>query len=92
MAQNIQILLVAKRKSRSKRDMEYYSYRRVEEKFSLCRRAICKWRKEFHGNNNEETEKLKDSLNEEMKLYGPIIDETKLSELNKLNAKLLQAY
>lgn len=59
----------------------------VEERLSCCRKAICKWSKEFQQNSRKSLEELKSRLDKA--LSNPIPDETLIHELNQL---LLKSY
>lgn len=59
----------------------------VEEKLSLCRRAICKWSKFFYENRRQILEKLKEELDQA--LSNPVPNDPLIRELNE---KLLQNY
>lgn len=59
----------------------------MEEKLSMCRRAICHWSKKFQENSRKEIEGLREQLDAAMS--NPIPDDAAIHELNK---KLLTAY
>lgn len=59
----------------------------VEEKLSLCRKAICRWSKAFYANSREELENLKEEL--DAALSNPIPNDDLIRDLNE---KLLQTY
>lgn len=66
---------------------EEHHHLQVEEKLSLCRRAICKWSKAFHENSRHDLETLKKGLDEAMSDPSP--NDTLIQEIN---AKLFKAY
>lgn len=59
----------------------------VEERLSLCRRAICKWSKEFYENSRKTIESLRNQLKEAM---TEIISNEEL--IYQINSDLLQTY
>lgn len=64
-----------------------YLYLTVEEKLSLCRKAICRWSKKHHENSKKEIENIRDQLDTAMS--NQISDDGLIYELN---SKLLLAY
>jgi len=66
---------------------ESNSHLQVEEKLSLCRRAICKWSKAFQENSRHAIETLQQELDKA--ISNPISDDFLIRDLN---SKLLKAY
>lgn len=66
---------------------ETYDYLKVEERLSLCRKAICKWSKEFHENSRKTLEETKAKLDKEMSSTG-----ANDQLIHELNSTLLKAY
>lgn len=66
---------------------ETFTHLCVEARLNLCRRAICKWSKEYQMNSRKAIENLREELEEAM--VNPISDD---AHLHDINAKLLKAY
>ena len=56
-------------------------YLHVEEKLSLCRRAICKWSKKFYENSRKTLDALRERL--EAAMIDPIHNEEVIFQINK---------
>ena len=61
-------------------DLEDFAYMGVQDKLAMCRKAICKWSKEFYKNNRQILNDLRNQLDQTMS--NPIPDETLIAELN----------
>ena len=66
---------------------EAFTHLCVEARLNLCRRAICKWSKEYQINSRKAIENLREEFEEAM--VNPISDD---AHLHDINAKLLKAY
>lgn len=66
---------------------ERFPHLHVEEKLSLCRRAICNWSKNFYDNSRKILDTLRERL--EIAITDPIHNEDLIFKINK---DILQTY